>query len=143
MIYEQFNPIALTTTKNIFFTEHLPLAAFLISQSMKFLFTYLTNSKAPAGKLTESTIKVIVIFKQQHLPASISRSVSINQEVTQSFPYENNCQCYKKLASRSQPMLFTPTYFCSHTYSLLFCWEIKSCFDCCFPQQIRPQTTVP
>lgn len=51
MIYEQFNPIALTTTKNICFTEHLPLAAFLISQSMEFLFTYLTNSKAPAGKL--------------------------------------------------------------------------------------------
>ena len=21
-------------------------------------------------------------------------------------------------------------------------WEIKSCFDCCFPHQIRPQITV-
>ena len=26
----------------------------------------------------------------------------------------------------------------SHTYTLLFCWKIKSCCDRCRPQQIRP-----
>ena len=36
-----------------------------------------------------------------------------------------------------------PIYlFFSYTYTLLFCWNIKSCFDCCFPQQIIPQTSV-
>ena len=30
---------------------------------------------------------------------------------TQSFPYENHCNCYKKLASRLWSMLFTLTYF--------------------------------
>ena len=35
------------------------------------------------------------------------------------------------------------TYLCfSYTYTVLFCWKIKSCCDRCFPQQIRPQTTV-
>ena len=29
----------------------------------------------------------------------------------QSFPYENHCKCYKKLALISQPVLFTLTYF--------------------------------
>ena len=28
------------------------------------------------------------------------------------------------------------------TYILLFCSKIKTCRDCCFPQQIRSQTTV-
>ena len=32
--------------------------------------------------------------------------------------------------------------FFSYTYNLLFCWKIKSCCDCCFPQKIRLQTTV-
>ena len=32
--------------------------------------------------------------------------------------------------------------FFSYTCTLLFCWKMKSCFDRCFPQQIRPQTTV-
>ena len=30
----------------------------------------------------------------------------------------------------------------SYTYTLFFCWKIKSCHDCYFPQQIRPQTSV-
>ena len=35
------------------------------------------------------------------------------------------------------------TYFFSHKCTLLFCWKIKSsCDPWCFPQQIRPQTTV-
>ena len=46
----------------------------------------------------------------------------------QSSPYENHCKCYKKLTSRSWPMLYTLTYFFSYTY--------KSCCDRCFPQQI-------
>ena len=29
--------------------------------------------------------------------------------LTQSFPYENHCECYKKLSLRSWPMLFTLT----------------------------------
>ena len=36
----------------------------------------------------------------------------------QSFPYENHCECYKKLASRLWPLLFTLTYyFLLHTLS--------------------------
>ena len=31
----------------------------------------------------------------------------------QSFPYENHCECYKKLASGLWPVLFTLTYFFS------------------------------
>ena len=50
--------------------------------------------------------------------------------------------CYKKLASRLWPMLFILTDFFSFTYTFLFCGKIKSCCDCCFPQQIRPQTTI-
>ena len=30
----------------------------------------------------------------------------------------------------------------SFTYIILFCGKMKSCCDRCFPQQIRPQTTV-
>ena len=30
----------------------------------------------------------------------------------------------------------------SYTYTLPFCWKIKSCCDLCFPQQIKLQTTV-
>ena len=29
----------------------------------------------------------------------------------QSFPYENHCECYKRLTLISQPVLFTLTYF--------------------------------
>ena len=60
----------------------------------------------------------------------------------QSFPYEIQCACYKKIASRSWPVLFILTYFSPYTYPLLFCRKIKSCCDRCFPQQIRPQATV-
>ena len=62
-------------------------------------------------------------------------------KITQSFLYENHCQCYKKLASRSCSVLFTLAYFFL-IWTLLFCWKIKSCYDHCFPQQIRPETTV-
>ena len=37
----------------------------------------------------------------------------------QSFPYENHCECYKKLASRSWPVLFTLTYFFLYMHSPL------------------------
>ena len=30
----------------------------------------------------------------------------------------------------------------SYTYTLLFCWKTRSCCDNCFPQEIRPQTTI-
>ena len=56
------------------------------------------------------------------------------------FLYENHCDSYKKLASWSRPVLFT--YFFSYTYTLRFCWEIKSCCHRWFPQQTRPQITV-
>ena len=32
--------------------------------------------------------------------------------------------------------------FLTYVYTLLFCWKIKSCCDCCFPQQIIPQNTI-
>ena len=46
----------------------------------------------------------------------------------QSFPYENHCECYKKLASRLWPVLFTLRFFLYiHTLVLLqnkkfLCW---------------------
>ena len=33
------------------------------------------------------------------------------QQHTQSFPYENHCECYKKLVSRSRPVLFTLKHY--------------------------------
>ena len=38
----------------------------------------------------------------------------------ESFLYQNLSQCYKRLASRLWLVLFTPTYFFSDTYTLLF-----------------------
>ena len=59
----------------------------------------------------------------------------------QYFPYENHRECYKKLAWRSWPVLFTLTdFFLIHTLSSSA--GKKSCFDHSFPQWIRPQTTV-
>ena len=49
----------------------------------------------------------------------------------QSFPYENQCEYYIKLALRSWPVLFTLTYF-FYTYTLLVCGKIKSCSNHCF-----------
>ena len=38
------------------------------------------------------------------------------QLATQSFPFANHCECYKKVASRSWPVLFTLTdFFLLHT----------------------------
>ena len=67
--------------------------------------------------------------------------VIVKMKSTSLFQYKSNCKCYKKLASRLWCMLFTLTYFyftLTHK-DHLFCWKIKSCCDCCFPQQIRPQ----
>ena len=62
--------------------------------------------------------------------------------ITQSFSYESHCKCYKKLASRSWPVLFTTTYFfVIHTVSSST-GKCGSCYGHCFPQQIRPQATV-
>ena len=36
--------------------------------------------------------------------------------------------------------IYTSWFFLIHT--LLFWWKIKTSFDCCFPQQTRPQITV-
>ena len=60
----------------------------------------------------------------------------------QLFPYENHCECYKKLASQSWPVLFTITYFFSYICTLLFYWKMRSCCDHHCPQQIRLQTNV-
>ena len=57
----------------------------------------------------------------------------------QSFPYENHCECYKKLTSTQTLAIYFPVF--SFTYTLLVCGKIKSCCDHCFPQQIRPQNT--
>ena len=71
------------------------------------------------------------------------KGVSINLVHTKQFvPNENNCRCYKKLASRLWPMLFyTIIYFFVYIHSPLLLEKKKRC-DCCFPQQIRPQITV-
>ena len=39
------------------------------------------------------------------------------------------------------PAIYTYQFF-SFTYTLLFCSKIKSCCNCCFPQQIRTQNTI-
>ena len=67
---------------------------------------------------------------------TISRSIN-----GQSFPCENHCKCYNKLASSLRSKLLTLTYFFL-TFFLLFCCKLNSCCECCFPQQNRPQTTV-
>ena len=80
------------------------------------------------------------------LPPTISQNISTtihhhpSTTKIQSFLYENHCESYKKLASRSRAVLFT--YFFSYTYTLRFCWEIKSCCHRWLPQQTRPQITV-
>ena len=51
----------------------------------------------------------------------------------QSFLSESHYECYKKLASRSWSMLFTVPIFFLYIL-ILFCWKIKRCCDCCFPQ---------
>ena len=48
------------------------------------------------------------------------------KDLIQSFPYKNHCECYKKLASRSWPVLFTLNLIFSYTCTLLFCCKIKS-----------------
>ena len=59
---------------------------------------------------------------------------------SQSFSYKNHCKCYKNWhLACGLCYLSLPIFSFLH---LLFCWKIKSCFDCCSPQQIRPQTTV-
>ena len=47
----------------------------------------------------------------------------------------------KRLHEDCGPCYLHLTIF-SYTQALLFCWKIKICCDCCFPQQIRLQTTV-
>lgn len=48
----------------------------------------------------------------------------------QYFLYENQCGCYKKLASRMWPHAIYTYQFSLYTYTFLFCWKIKNC-DCC------------
>ena len=63
-------------------------------------------------------------------------------DLKQSFPHKNHCEHYWKLASRLWLGLFTLTYFFFlyiHSPLLL---ENKICCDCCFPLQIKPQTTI-
>ena len=36
-------------------------------------------------------------------------SLKLDTVILQSFPYENHCECYRKLASSSWPVLFTRT----------------------------------
>ena len=41
----------------------------------------------------------------------INVDASVENIYDQSFPYENHCESYKKLASRPWPVLFALTYF--------------------------------
>ena len=60
----------------------------------------------------------------------------------ESFPYETQCDCYKKIASRLRPCYLQLPVFFFHIHTLLFCSRIKSCCDCSFPWQIRPPITI-
>ena len=53
----------------------------------------------------------------QRVPGPRKRYTPLKDN-TKSFPYENRCECYKKLASRLWPVLFILTYFfLTHTLS--------------------------
>ena len=61
---------------------------------------------------------LISLHNPNHLqPLSINSS--------QSFSHENHCKCYKKLTSRSWPMLFTLAYFFFFFLHTLFCIKNK------------------
>ena len=49
--------------------------------------------------------------KEQFYGKIMQKMCTKSYSQTQSFPYQNHCECYKKLASRSWSVLFTLTYF--------------------------------
>ena len=49
--------------------------------------------------------------KVQSQQSRFATLLESHPQMDQSFPYKNHYECYKKLASRSCPMLFTLTYF--------------------------------
>ena len=93
--------------------------------SLNYLQPPLINPNQPQSTL-------ISLHNPNHLqPLSINSS--------QSFSHENHCKCYKKLTSRSWPMLFTLAYFFFFFYIHSSASKIKGCYECCFPQQLWPQ----
>ena len=56
--------------------------------------------------------------------------------------YENRFVCYRKLTSRSCPVLFTLSYFFLYIHSHLL-QQKNGSFDLYFSQQVRPLTTDP
>ena len=92
------SPLIANLFKNVFFL---------------FLISYLV------GKLNFSSIvikKYTLGHIQQAKDISAERQISNYylpnfSSATTSFPFENHCKCYKKLASRLWPMLFTLTCF--------------------------------
>ena len=58
----------------------------------------------------------------------------------QSFSYENQCKCYKKLGSGLWSMLFTLTYF--FPYTVFIYSKTKCCYNHCISQWIRPSNAV-
>ena len=79
--------------------------------------------------------------KNHKMIKAYRKSLSKEPTVNQSFPFENQWECYRKLALRLWPMLFTLTYFfLIHTLPS-FAGKLKVAVVS-FSQQTRPQTTV-
>ena len=69
------------------------------------------------------------------------RSISCLTFISNSPPCENDCECYKKLASRSWPVLiYTNLFFFLYIHCPLL--QKIGCCDHCFSLQTRTQTTV-
>ena len=61
----------------------------------------------------------LITKKQKNLDQNekLSAATQFHARPQQSFPYENNCKCYKKLASKLWPVLFTLPYFFLNIHS--------------------------
>ena len=89
-------------------------------QIIKSTSTMITNMLNKAFKTDGFPHEIV----RDNTPNLISAEISEFCKQYQSFPYENHCKCYRKLTSRSWPVLFAITYF--FLCILLFRFKIKS-----------------
>ena len=73
-----------------------------------------------------------------HHPSSLDTET----EAAYSFPYEKNVSVTKSSHQDCGPCYLHLTIFFLYIHSLLLLENKESCYDCCFPQQIRLQITV-
>ena len=104
--------------KSIFFTS--------ISKSVVIYIT-ITVTNIPNNIIKQyygiiKAFKVLVIFKKKQFSRT---NILIQGNSQQSFPHKNHCECYKKLASRSWPVLQTSTYLLFNLYVIIYI----SCFQ--------------